>query len=87
MTFPTSKTLQCEIYIKCAAPSVDRGAQSACALAELRPKAHARREKLLFKRMRARCASVGWNTRAPMTNGSRKKIRMDFSQFSCELTG
>jgi hypothetical protein len=55
------------------APSANKGAQSAGARAELRHKAHERRERLLRKRMHARCVSVGWNTRAPVTNGRERK--------------
>jgi hypothetical protein len=67
------RTYNVKFQSKCAAPSADRGAQSAGAREELIQKAHARRERLLRKRMRARCASVGWNTHAPVTNGRERK--------------
>jgi hypothetical protein len=40
---------------------------------ELREKAHARREKMLHRRMRARCAPVGWNNRAPVAKNREEK--------------
>jgi hypothetical protein len=67
------RTYKVKFCSKCAAPSVDRRAQSAGAREEMSQKAHARRERLLRKRMHARCTSVGWNTRAPVTNGRERK--------------
>jgi hypothetical protein len=74
--FPTPKSLQCKFQFKCAAYCVDRGAYGACALTELKRKAHARPTR-----------ACGVEYPRACVKSPRRKIRMDFSPISGELTG
>jgi hypothetical protein len=75
MIFPTSKVLQCKFWFKCAAYCVDRGAYGACARTELKRKAHARPTRACGQEYPRACVK-----------SPRRKIRMDFSPISGELT-
>jgi hypothetical protein len=76
MIFQTSKVLQCKFWSNARPHCVDRGAFGACAQDKTEEK----------KRLSARCAPVGGNTRAPASKSPGRKIRIDFSPISDELT-
>jgi hypothetical protein len=73
--FPTSKRLQCKFQFKCAASCVDRGAYGTYALTKLKDKVPA-------------CPTRACGVKYPSAcvKNPRRKIRMDFSPISGELT-
>jgi hypothetical protein len=76
MSFPTSKSLQCKFWFK--------GAASLCGQRRIPAlmRRQNRREKALKRTMRA----CGWEYPRACVKKSGKKIRIDFSPISDELT-
>jgi hypothetical protein len=72
---PHPRAYNVKFQFKCAAYCVDRGAYGACALTELKQKAHARS-------MRA----CGVKYPHAYVKSPRRKIRMDFSPIFGDLT-
>jgi hypothetical protein len=88
MIFPHIQELTMSNFSSNARPHcVDRGAYGACALTELKKKAHARREKTVAQAHARTMRACGVEYPRACVKSPRRKIRMDFSPISGELTG
>jgi hypothetical protein len=68
------------------ASSVDRGAYGACALTVLKTKAHVHGKRDVTQVHARQMHVCGLEYPRICDKLPRKKLRMDFYQFSCELT-